>query len=236
MLKIRVKFEKNGPARFLGHLDTMRYFQKSVRRAKIPIAFTGGFRPHMIMSFAAPLGLGISSSGEYFDMELSGEMAPPDMVRRLNEAMAEGFRVVSARKVPEGKKHNAMALTAAASYRIHFLEKGGPTEADLADFYARPAILVEKKAKGGLKTVDIRPGIYKLEAEQEDPFVCFMLLDASSAGYVGPKMVMGAFAAHLGMDLAPHSYTIHKIETYADKGTDGTPCFVPLEGAGEEIG
>lgn len=236
-MKVRVKFEKYGAARFLGHLDTMRYFQKAVRRAKIPIAFSSGFRPHMIMSFAAPLGLGISSGGEYFDMELSGGMSSQDMVRRFNETMAEGFRVISARKVPEGKKHNAMALTAAARYQVSFLEKGGPTAEELDAFYAQPAILVEKKTKSGLKTMDIKPGIYKLEIVREEPFTCSMLLDASSAGHVGPKMVMEAFAAHLGMDLAPHScYTIHKIEVYADEGTDGTPCLVPLEGLGEEIG
>ena len=68
-MKVRVKFSKNGSVKFLGHLDTMRYFQKAVRRAGIPIAFSSGFRPHMIISFAAPLSVGVTSDGEYFDME-----------------------------------------------------------------------------------------------------------------------------------------------------------------------
>ncbi len=235
-MKVRVKFEKYGAARFLGHLDTMRYFQKAVRRAKIPIAFSSGFRPHMIMSFAAPLGLGISSSGEYFDMELSGEMSSQDMVRRFNETMAEGFRVVSARRVPEGKKYNAMALTAAASYQVRFLEKDGPTAEDLAAFCAQPVILVEKKTKSGVKTVDIKPGIYELEAGQGEPLECSMLLAASSADHVGPKMVMEAFAAHLEREIPPHSYRIHKREVYARGGEGGASRFVPLEVAGGEIG
>ena len=59
--------------KFIGHLDIMRYFQKAIRRANIPIAFSGGFSPHMIMSFAAPLGVGVTSAGEYFDMELTDD-------------------------------------------------------------------------------------------------------------------------------------------------------------------
>ena len=63
MLKVRVKFSKEGAMKFIGHLDIMRYFQKAIRRANIPIAFSGGFSPHMIMSFAAPLGVGVTSAG-----------------------------------------------------------------------------------------------------------------------------------------------------------------------------
>ena len=55
-MKARIKFRKYGVLKFIGHLDVMRYFQKVMRRAGIPIAFTGGFSPHMIMSFASPLG------------------------------------------------------------------------------------------------------------------------------------------------------------------------------------
>lgn len=49
-MKVRIKFSKEGPMKFVGHLDTMRYFQKAIRRANLPVAFSGGFSPHMIMS------------------------------------------------------------------------------------------------------------------------------------------------------------------------------------------
>lgn len=57
-MKVRIKFAKTGHMKFVGHLDTMRYFQKAIRRAELPVAFSGGYSPHMIMSFAAPLGVG----------------------------------------------------------------------------------------------------------------------------------------------------------------------------------
>ena len=77
-MKARIKFKKYGVLRFIGHLDVMRFFQKLMRRADIPIAFTGGYSPHMIMSFASPLGIGLTSDGEYLDIELS---APVDKER-----------------------------------------------------------------------------------------------------------------------------------------------------------
>ena len=61
MLKARIKFRKYGVMKFIGHLDIMRYFQKAMRRAEIPIAFTGGYSPHMVMSFANPLGVGLQA-------------------------------------------------------------------------------------------------------------------------------------------------------------------------------
>ena len=57
-MKVRIKFAKEGMMKFIGHLDIMRYFQKAIRRAELPIAYSGGFSPHMILSFAAPLGVG----------------------------------------------------------------------------------------------------------------------------------------------------------------------------------
>ena len=67
---IRVKFGKEGALRFIGHLDVLRTFQKIFRRADIPMAYSQGFSPHPIMSFALPLGLGLSSEGEYLDAEI----------------------------------------------------------------------------------------------------------------------------------------------------------------------
>ena len=65
-VKVRIKFAKTGHMKFVGHLDTMRYFQKAIRRAELPVAFSGGYSPHMIMSFAAPLGVGTDQSRRIF--------------------------------------------------------------------------------------------------------------------------------------------------------------------------
>ena len=69
-MKIRIKFAKEGTMKFIGHLDIMRYFQKVMRRADVDIRYSEGFSPHQIMSFAAPLGVGLESRGEYVDIEV----------------------------------------------------------------------------------------------------------------------------------------------------------------------
>ena len=82
-MKIRIKFSKQGAMKFIGHLDTMRYFQKAMRRADVDIRYSEGFSPHQIMSFAAPLGVGLTGSGEYLDIEV----VPPEEGCRLLETM-----------------------------------------------------------------------------------------------------------------------------------------------------
>ena len=119
-MKIRIKFAKQGVMRFIGHLDIMRYFQKAMRRAHIDIVFTEGFSPHMIMSFAAPLGVGLTSNGEYMDIEIKSPIASADAIRQLNEVMVEGMEVLSFRQIEEGKAGKAMSLVAAADYTVSF--------------------------------------------------------------------------------------------------------------------
>ena len=89
-MKIRIKFRKYGEMKFIGHLDMMRYFQKAMRRAGIDIRYSEGFSPHMIMSFASPLGVGLTSDGEYLDIEVGEPLSSREAAARLNEVMADG--------------------------------------------------------------------------------------------------------------------------------------------------
>ena len=114
-MKIRIKFSKDGSMRFIGHLDTMRYFQKAMRRADIDIAYSTGFSPHQIMSFAAPLGVGITSEGEYLDIEVHSTRSTADSLAALNDTMVEGFAVRDYRRLPDDAK-TAMSIVSCADY------------------------------------------------------------------------------------------------------------------------
>ena len=165
VMKVRIKFTKEGPMKFVGHLDTMRYFQKAIRRAELPIAFSGGYSPHMIMSFAAPLGVGVTSTGEYFDMELTATIPTDEICQRLNSQMVDGIHVLSARQVEDGKASKAMSLVAAADYLVEFRPGKAPADGwqtRITEFLKQPEILVTKETKKGEKQVDIRPFIYKM--------------------------------------------------------------------------
>lgn len=234
-MKVRIKFTKEGPVKFVGHLDTMRYFQKAVRRAELPIAFSGGYSPHMIMSFAAPLGVGTESLGEYFDMELTEELATDEITDRLNREMVEGVHVLSARRVEDGKASKAMSLVAAADYLICFREGKEPSvtwKEKVTEFLAQPEILVTKKTKKSEKEIDIRPFIYQMEVKDDG---IFYSLASASANYTKPELVTDTFFAWLGTELPDFAYTIKRLEVYADLGDENNHKFVSLEALGEEV-
>jgi len=86
-MKARIKFSKVGSMRFIGHLDLMRFFQKAFRRAKIAISYSQGYSPHQLMSFASPLGIGLSSDAEYLDIVLDDTQDVQGIVEQINEAM-----------------------------------------------------------------------------------------------------------------------------------------------------
>ena len=221
--------------KFIGHLDIMRYFQKAIRRAEIPIAFTSGYSPHMIMSFANPLGVGLTSDGEYFDIELTESIASKEAVRRLNEQMVDGMEIVSFVQIPDDKKSKGMSIVAGADYLSSV--KNGSLPEDLAEkleaFYAQNEICVVKKTKKSEKEVDIRPMIYKLECRDGK---IYMRVAAGSVQNLKPELVTEAFVRYLGMDAEEVTFTHHRLETFAE--SENTECqmiLVPLDALGTEI-
>lgn len=222
--------------KFIGHLDIMRYFQKSMRRAEIDIAYSEGYSPHQIMSFAAPLGVGLTSGGEYLDIEAGLCLSSADAVRRLNSVMVDGIKVLSFRKLP-ADSGNAMSIVAAADYLVTFREGKSPVadeelEKKLTEFYAQDEIVILKKTKKSEKEVDIKPLIYSLDVKDGG---IFMQLATGSANNLKPELVMEAFAAFLGKVLEEFALMIHRSEVYADLGSENSRKLVPLEDLGEEI-
>ena len=91
----RLLFEKKGNAIWISHLDLMRVFQRSFKRAGLPLTHTQGFNPRPSVSIALPLSVGIESSCELLDFDLDGEPIPEEEIkRRLNEKLVEGGRVL----------------------------------------------------------------------------------------------------------------------------------------------
>ena len=191
--------------RFIGHLDVMRFFQKAMRRAGIPIAFTGGYSPHMIMSFAQPLGVGVTSDGEYLDIELKEAVDCAKAARRLNEAMVEGIDVVNMVPIPEDKKSSGMTIVAAASYREN--------------------IVVLKKTKRSETETDIKPMIYQMQWNVDG---IELFLAAGSEQNLKPDLVMGAFIGFVGEEPERVPFHYHRLDVYA-KCKEGTDGFLPLD-------
>ena len=242
-MKIRIKFRKYGIMKFIGHLDVMRYFQKAIRRADVAICYSGGFSPHQIMSFAAPLGVGITSNGEYVDIEVSEAEGSEVMKERLNSVMSEGFEITSCRRLPE-EAANAMSIVAAADYTLAFREGYEPQEGakvwfeGLVSFFSRPSVMITKKTKKGEKEMDLKPLVYELEYRMAEPDDgskdrLFMKISTGSAANIKPEQVLDAYYRFLGQERPDFAFLVQREEVYADLTQDHS--FQTLEQLGEEF-
>ena len=239
-MKVRIKFKKYGSLRFIGHLDVMRFFQKVMRRAQIPIAFTAGYNPHMIMSFASPLGIGLTSEGEYFDIELAGHISSAEAVRRMNAVTADGIEVVSFRQIAEEKKMTGMAIVAAADYLTDCRcpETGAAfTQELVAGFLGQQEIVVRKQTKRSEQETDIRPLIYQMELTKQG---IYLQLAAGSAQNLKPELVMSALCRFAGIEEPSIAWTRCRLEMYADLASEperaeGIRKLVTLEALGKDI-
>lgn len=232
-MKTRMRFVKCGSMKFIGHLDCMRFFQKAIRRAKLDVAYSKGYSPHQLMSFASPLGVGVTSDGEYIDVEFYSlpDLSMPELVTYLNQFMTDEIFVTDIEIMPDGFK-NSMSLLIAADYMVVEKEAGVFPEnwqEKWFSFMEQQEIVIEKKTKKSVKEVDIKPHIlawdFSMDAfaekngENYGTLHCdyegnslFMRLTSGSETNIKPELVMQAFYAFCESELEPYSYQIHRMQ------------------------
>ena len=241
-MKIRIKFRKYGVMKFIGHLDIMRYFQKAIRRANIDISYSGGFSPHMIMSFAAPLGVGITSDGEYFDIEVNNTMSSAEAIEALNATMVEGVEVSSYVALPDNAK-TAMSIVAAADYELSFKDgyeipaDKDAFEAAIENFFTNAKeVLITKQTKKSERTMDLKPLVYDFSIrEKENKPVFYLNLSTGSNDNVKPELVVEALFAHMGLSYNESAIQIHRIDVYALATEGSLNKFISLGDMGTVI-
>ena len=250
-MRVRIKFTKTGCLKFIGHLDVMRFFQKAIRRAELPVSLSEGFSPHMLMSFAAPLGVGKTSSGEYYDLDLKEEIPESEILERLNAQMVPGMHAESCVRIGITKAEKCMTLVNAADYTVSFrkdsvrLPDPEQLREKLKAFLSGPSVIVLRKTKRSEAETDILPWIYEMNVTELDDRTLaehpqgtdaertafHMLLSAGSVSNLKPELVMSAFAGFAGFDLAEHSLLIHRNDIYTNIGTEENRKLVPLDRA-----
>lgn len=208
-INIRVIFAKEGRARFISHLDLNRCMQRAIKRSGIPIWYTMGYNPHLYIMFPLPLTLGLSSVCEIMDIGITEEMPMSELTERLNAAMPEGLRIISA--APAVMKHTEIA---AAEYRAEIsCPESDDLAADFRAFLDRESIMAEKfSKKKGTVEVDIKPDIALVSAEGEgESAVLDFRLPAGSEKSLNAPLVMEAFEKYSGRVLSRCSITRTKI-------------------------
>lgn len=238
-MKIRIKFRKWGVMKFVGHLDMMRYFQKAMRRANIDICYSEGFSPHQIMSFAAPLGVGTTSDGEYLDIEVHTSLSSEAAIHALNATMVDGVEILSYGKLPDNAKP-AMSIVAAADYRLSYKEgyespyRVTKWQSILEERFFKPDnFMITKKTKKSERSLDLKPLVYFLEVKEEQGQPVFYLrVSTGSVDNVKPELILSSIYESCDLSYEENAIQIHRIETYA-RNEDGS--FVALSDMGNEI-
>ena len=232
-MKIRIRFCKDGAMKFIGHLDMMRYFQKVFRRANVDIQYSQGFSPHQLISFASPLGVGLTSTGEYMDIFVHSTEDSKTMIQRINAEMVEGSWITSYKQILDETKHsNAMSLIAAADYTVAFRDGMQPealNEAAVKAFLAQPEIIVTKATKKSVNETDIKPMVHRFEFKDNQ---LVMQLACGSAANLKPELLISALYHFLGLELDEYSLLINRDDMYA-QADDGS--FISLDDLGVEL-
>lgn len=167
--RIRITFSKTGPARYSGHLDLHRAWERTLRRAGAPVAYSEGFHPQPRLQFAAPLPLGFTSECEIMDVFLTEEVDLHALRQELNRVTPSGIDVHNITSVPPGpggkKAPSLPTLMRSATYTITLKTPNLELPAQIAALLAQDELICQRKRK----TYNLRPLIETLTIDEAQP-------------------------------------------------------------------
>jgi radical SAM-linked protein len=166
-----VRYAKRGKMRFASHRDVARAFERGVRRAGLPIAYSAGFTPHPKISYAGGAPTGVASEAEYLSLALTSRQAATHVGQRLNAALPDGIEVIDVTDDAESLKadNTAFGRLEASQWRV-VLPGVEPAAAQraVAGFLARDEAPVERLTDKGVRSLDARAAVVELDVLDED--------------------------------------------------------------------
>ena len=227
-MKLIAAYQKGNEIAMISHLDIQRTLQRAFRRAGIPLLYSNGFNPHPQFSFATAAATGMSSECEWFEVQLSEDMAPEEFVRRANGVMPLGMRVSGAFAAPENYGSLSAKLRA-AEYRVElqFVEPVSREKlAETLEAMLTGEIIIQKRTKGGIRPVDMRPYILRVSVGQVEGDQAALLVLGKLQADGGLRV--DAFIDALLERLDAHAaYEIHRTNMYFAE--DGLLPHLPVE-------
>ncbi|HUT63329.1 MAG TPA: TIGR03960 family B12-binding radical SAM protein [Anaerolineae bacterium] len=202
--RVRIKYGKNGAGTFTNHLSIIRIFDRTMRRAAIPVAYSQGFHPHPKISFGHPLPVGFKSIAEYADISLSTPF--PDIETALQKGFPDGFILLGIRSIPE-KVESLVNVVLLVEYFVS-CDVHESLIFTIKDILTRKSIPFKRTTKKGENAVDLRPGIVDITVA-DDNCGFTMLLSIDIQRFVKPLEVLDL--------LFPHDipYEVTRTEQYA---------------------
>ena len=208
----RLLFEKTGNAIWISHLDLMRVFQRSFKRAGLPLTHSGGFNPRASGSIALPLSVGVESDCELLDFDLDGYEASCEEIRdRLNETLVSGVKVLEVYEDARKIKHLAyLDCVVTLEY-----DNGAPDADAVAELFRRETLFVEKKTKSnGIQDQNILHMIRSLNVEQTDSQTLTIFARVCCQNpTLNPMQMVAAIERH-APELKPDFAKCRRVEVY----------------------
>ena len=221
-----VVFEKGMTLRHIGHLDLMRCMQRALRRSDLPIRYSNGFNPHIQLSFAAPLSVGVVGVNELMDVPLAAEIEGETFTRRLNEVLPPLLRVKACRTVADDFP-TLMSLVAGSKVVIR-MDEGEAADkiaGALERFMASDEYVTLRKTKSGENMCNIRPFVLEASMAQTPAGrELHCVLDCNASGALKPSLLFKSLAAIAEIDVPPYIAYRERILTRDKKG-----ALIPLE-------
>jgi len=227
-MKLIAAYQKGRELSLISHLDIQRTLQRAFRRAGLPLLYSNGFNPHPQFSFATAAATGMSSEYEWFEVQLSEPVLPEEFLRRANAAMPAGLSVSDAFEPPEGFGSLSAKLRAAEYLvSLSFFEPVSEEKLNRTlEAMLSGEIVIQKRTKGGIRPVDMRPYILRVSVEQvEGETVALRVLGKLQAD---GGLRVDAFIDALLERLDAHaSYALHRTRMYFAE--DGLLPRLPAE-------
>jgi radical SAM-linked protein len=190
-MRIRITFAKQGALRYTGHLDLHKLWERTARRAELPLAYSQGFHPQPKMNIAAALPLGFSSRCEVMDLRLQKDIPLDGLCEKLQNTLPSGIRVLNVQQVDDGEPA-LQTQVASAEYEVTLKEPVDRSELEQRLESVIKAESLPRERRG--KSYDLRPLIEELSLiPNPSPLpLIFMRLKAQEGATGRPEEVLDA--------------------------------------------
>lgn len=198
---LRILYTKEGPMKFLSHLEMIRFMERLFRRMRLPLSFSQGFNPHPKISFAAPLAVGVSSEGEVVEVELTESVDFEKVISDSKLSLPDGITLIKAQILERSGKLMSQVSAGIYKVRVDFVEEfpwqtkqKGQNALDL--FLSQDHIMIKKQTKKKKwRDVDIRPLIYDVGCQtvEKSSASYTISLATGSAGNLKPEVFFESF-------------------------------------------
>ena len=203
--RLRVTFSRGTDVKYCSHLDLMRLWERALRRAGLPLAYSEGFTPHARIALASPLPVGVTSEGELMEVYLRKRVSPHFFLDQIRPQLPAGIDIS---RVGEANiaTPSLQALVRFAEYQVatETQQTQQEVEARIASLLSQKQVLIERRRPGGAKPLDLRALVEQIWVETMEPGRCIlgMVLRTDSHGAGRADEVVSALG--LGEPLSVH--------------------------------